>query len=209
MYREGRRATVHGVAKNQKRLSAFTLTYMHTKTHTLSEGNLDFLGLKFIELGHQNTKLRFKKDLICCVIIVVQSLSHVQFLQPHGLEPARFLCPWAFSGQNSEMDGYFLLQRIFLTQGSNPCLQHQQADSFLGSQLQYLAGRAKVQTYILLISESLVLALNTSVHSPPPFLFLHSPLSRHPTHQPFSAAHFNFPRIFKNIDTQAPSTIIP
>ena len=30
MYRKGRRATVHGVTENQKRLSALRLTYMHT-----------------------------------------------------------------------------------------------------------------------------------------------------------------------------------
>ena len=78
MDREGWRATVHGVAKNQKRLSAFTLTYMHTKTHILSEGNLDFLGLKFIELGRQNTKLRAKnnilKGLFKCEVLKVKKL---------------------------------------------------------------------------------------------------------------------------------------
>ena len=31
---------------------------------------------------------------------VVSSLSRVQLFGPHGLEPARFLCPWDFPGKN-------------------------------------------------------------------------------------------------------------
>ena len=37
---------------------------------------------------------------------------------------ARLLCPWNFPGKNTGVGCYFLLQRIFLTQGSNPCLLH-------------------------------------------------------------------------------------
>ena len=40
-------------------------------------------------------------------------------LQPHGLEPARLLCPWDLPGQNTVVGCHFLLQGIFLTQGSN------------------------------------------------------------------------------------------
>ena len=43
-------------------------------------------------------------------------------LQPHGLQLARLLCPWDFPGKNTRMGCHFLLQRIFLTQGSDPCL---------------------------------------------------------------------------------------
>ena len=39
-------------------------------------------------------------------------------LQPHGLSPSRFLCPWNSSSSLS------LLQGIFLTQGSNLGLPH-------------------------------------------------------------------------------------
>ena len=45
----------------------------------------------------------------------------------HGLLPARPLSPWNFPGKNTGMGCYFLLQGIFLTQRSNPCLL--QADS--------------------------------------------------------------------------------
>ena len=45
-------------------------------------------------------------------------------LQPHGLQPARLLCPQNFLGKNTGVDCHSLLQGIFLTEGSNlglPC----------------------------------------------------------------------------------------
>ena len=53
-------------------------------------------------------------------------------LWPHGLKPARLFCPWNFSDNNSGVGYHFLLQGIFLTQGSNLHLLrllHWQADS--------------------------------------------------------------------------------
>ena len=43
-------------------------------------------------------------------------------LQPHGLWPARLLCPWNSPGKNTRVGWHFLLQGIFLTQGWNPGL---------------------------------------------------------------------------------------
>ena len=40
-------------------------------------------------------------------------------LRPHGLWPARLLCPWDFPGKNTGVGCHFLLQGIFLTQGLN------------------------------------------------------------------------------------------
>ena len=40
-------------------------------------------------------------------------------LQPHGLLAARLLCPWNSLGKNTGVGNHFLLQGIFLTQGSN------------------------------------------------------------------------------------------
>ena len=45
-------------------------------------------------------------------------------LQPHGLQATRFLCPWDFPGKSTGLGCHFLLQRIFLNQGSNPGLLH-------------------------------------------------------------------------------------
>ena len=55
--------------------------------------------------------------LACMLSLLVMSHS----LQPHGLQPARLLCPWNFPGKNTGMGCHALLQ-IFLTQRLNPCL---------------------------------------------------------------------------------------
>ena len=36
----------------------------------------------------------------------------------------RLLCPWNSPGKNTGVGGHFLLQDIFLTQGSNPGILH-------------------------------------------------------------------------------------
>ena len=43
-----------------------------------------------------------------------------------GLQSTRLLCPWDFAGKNTGVGCHFLLQGIFPTQGSNPCLLHWQ-----------------------------------------------------------------------------------
>ena len=61
-------------------------------------------------------------------VVVFLSLSHVQlFCNP--MDYSSLLSPWNFSGKNTGMGCHFLLQGIFLTQGSNPCLLNWQADS--------------------------------------------------------------------------------
>ena len=43
-------------------------------------------------------------------------------LWPQGLQPARLLCPWNFSGKNTGVGCHFLLQGIFLIQRWNLCV---------------------------------------------------------------------------------------
>ena len=57
---------------------------------------------------------------MCTVNLLVVSDS----LRPHGLSPARLLCPWSSPGKNTEMGCHFLLQGVFPTQGSNLGLLH-------------------------------------------------------------------------------------
>ena len=45
-------------------------------------------------------------------------------LRPHGLQPARLLCPWNSLGKNTRVGCHSLLQEIFPTQGSNPGILH-------------------------------------------------------------------------------------
>ena len=81
----------------------------------------------------QMRKLRlneFKKRLVQVHRVAGSSQSLVSCsvisdcLQPHGLQPVRLLSPWDFLGKNTGVDCHFLLQGIFLSQGSNPGLQH-------------------------------------------------------------------------------------
>ena len=57
---------------------------------------------------------------VLCVSCSVVS----DFLRPHELEPTMFLCPRNSPGKNTGVDCHSLLQRIFLSQGSNPGLLH-------------------------------------------------------------------------------------
>ena len=59
------------------------------------------------------------KTLVLC--LVTQSCLT---LSPHGLQPARLLCPWGFSRKNIGVGYPTLLQGISPTQGLNPGLPH-------------------------------------------------------------------------------------
>ena len=67
-----------------------------------------------------------KKQSCCCLV----TKSCLTLLRSHGLQPSRLFSPWD-SPSNTEVGCYFLLQRIFLTQVSNPHLLHWQADFFV------------------------------------------------------------------------------
>ena len=56
------------------------------------------------------------------IIVVVQLLSHVRlFCDLMDCGPQRS-CPWDFLGKNTGVGCCFLLQGIFPTQGSKPCV---------------------------------------------------------------------------------------
>ena len=61
---------------------------------------------------------------ICVEALAAQSCLTLCDARPHGLQPARLLCPWDFPGQNTGVGRHALLQGIFLTQGSNSGLPH-------------------------------------------------------------------------------------
>ena len=68
-------------------------------------------------------------ELVSFLVMMVQSVSHVQLLQLRGLWPARLFCPWDFPSKKPGVSYHFLLQGIFLTQRSNPRLLYWQVDS--------------------------------------------------------------------------------
>ena len=54
--------------------------------------------------------------------MMVLVVSGVWLLLYYGLQPTKFLWPRDFPGKNTGVGCHFLLQGIFPTQGSNPCL---------------------------------------------------------------------------------------
>ena len=56
----------------------------------------------------------------------------------HGLQPVRLLCPWDSPGKNTGVCCHLLLQGIFPTQESNPCLLHSRQILYQQYILQYL-----------------------------------------------------------------------
>ena len=70
-----------------------------------------------------SSMLKIRDMNICCHCYLVLKSCPIP-LWHHGLLSARFLCPWDFPGKNTGVGCHFLLQGIFLTQGSNPGLPH-------------------------------------------------------------------------------------
>ena len=58
-------------------------------------------------------------------------ISCVQLFVTLWTQPSRLLCPWDSPSKNTGVGCHFLLQGIFLTQGSNLHLQHWHTDSLL------------------------------------------------------------------------------
>ena len=63
-----------------------------------------------------------------CVCMLSCSIMS-DYLQLHGLYPARFLCPWDFPGKNTGVGCHFLFQGIFLTQRLTHTSTHTHAHS--------------------------------------------------------------------------------
>ena len=103
--REGWCAAVHGVAKSWTQLRG------RTTTTAAQLGKHIFVSLD--------------KQIDCCLATKLC----LSLLRPHGLQPARLLGPWDFSGKNTGVGCHFLLQGILQTQGSNSPLLSWQADS--------------------------------------------------------------------------------
>ena len=70
-----------------------------------------------VELNHfavqQQINTALQINYVCARSVVSNSL------RPQGLSPAMLFCPWDFSGKNTRVGCHFLLQEIFLAQGSN------------------------------------------------------------------------------------------
>ena len=83
-----------------------------------------FVQSKKIPRGKVPKLRRLQFQTVCVSSNCLVSKSSPTPLRTQGLQPARLLCPWDFPGKNTGVGCHFLLQGIFLTQGSNPGLLH-------------------------------------------------------------------------------------
>ena len=78
-------------------------------------------------------------------------------LWPHGLYPARLLCPWNSPGRSTKVGNHSLLQGIFPTWGSNPgllqCRQIHLTGKYINLDVEKILN-LKVVSYIVRITYS-------------------------------------------------------
>ena len=61
---------------------------------------------------------------VCEWVCVLVAQSQLTLCGPVDCSPPELLCPWNSPGKNTGVGSHSLLQGIFLSQGSNPCLLH-------------------------------------------------------------------------------------
>ena len=69
--------------------------------------------------------------MFLCICVLSHSVVS-NSLQPHGLYPAKLLCPWDSPGKNTVVGCHALLQGIFPTQGLNSGLWHRRQILYQG-----------------------------------------------------------------------------
>ena len=115
MDREAWRAAVHGITKSQ--------TWLNELNWTCSDGSQDVKSQKHqsiclscltVPYSYYDFPFNFLLLYVCSVIS--------DSLRPHELWPTKLLCLCNFPGKNTGVGCYFLLQGIFLKQGSKPLL---------------------------------------------------------------------------------------
>ena len=80
-------------------------------------------GFEDVDIGGNWENILGLLCILTRICTQVTQLSCVQLCHPTGS------CPWNSPGKNTRLGSHSLLQRIFLTQGSNSCLLHWQVDS--------------------------------------------------------------------------------
>ena len=78
----------------------------------------------FLILNCSEVQFFFTRVLASKLVHLLLLLSCLTLLQPHGLSPARLLCPWDFPVKHAGVGFHFLLQGTFQTEGLNSRLLH-------------------------------------------------------------------------------------
>ena len=102
---------------------SLTYTHIHTHTHnTHTQHTHTYTHTHTHSLTHTEMGAPAHTCWGLCAVLSCSVLS--DSLQPHGLYPSRFLCPWDSPGKNTRVGFLALLQGISLTQRLNPGLLH-------------------------------------------------------------------------------------
>ena len=98
-----------------------TTQQMNNNNNFIIKGMHEFPFWQYESLDYLSSQQQKDTHPSKCIVLVTQLCPT---LQPHELQPARLLCPWNSSGNNTELGCHSLLQGIFPTQGSNqvPCI---------------------------------------------------------------------------------------
>ena len=115
------------------RINCFYLNYVLFKKDVISNAIL----ISLCPLTHSNKKEISIYYFLPFSFFLREKIFEIVFLSVCGLVAkscpilatpwtvaCRLLCPWDFPGKNTGVGCHALLQGIFPTQGSNPCLLH-------------------------------------------------------------------------------------
>ena len=137
-----------GTQKSQTPLSVWHLVRHHQQQNwssgdrngagrnDIAQRHCRLAGTKYVQDGGKSTSTRTWALVYAHRNICVLSHSGMSdSLWAYGFQSTRLLCPWDFSGKNTDMGYHFLLQGSNLTLGTNPHLLHWQAYSLPPSNL--------------------------------------------------------------------------
>ena len=114
-------------------LYVYTMEYYSTiKKNGIMRFAATWMDLEIVTVSEVSQMEKDKYHLLSFICVCVHAKLLHSCLWPYAPQSFRLIWPWDSPGKNTGVGCYFLLQEIFLTQGSNPCLihlLHWQADS--------------------------------------------------------------------------------
>ena len=125
-------ATVHGFGKSWTQLNNWYFDFQRGKKRRMVKRSLDMQKVMFLvslisSLNKQLHNFTFQASpriKFPCSPVYIPLKFHPSYKQNTNLQSTRLLHPWNSPGKNTGVGCHFLLQGIFLTQGSNPGLPH-------------------------------------------------------------------------------------
>ena len=90
-------------------MSGATRVMMRHGAHRVLHGDVHSGGHTCCKCPANEMTLLSCQQAIYSTCLPAPLLSYVQLLRPHGVQPARLLCPWDFPGKNTGVGSHALL----------------------------------------------------------------------------------------------------